>query len=98
MATGTNKDIHFSFERAKPWNLYQHNFNSVVELGQALVNGTIKADNVQAPYPMGCLGPLEEIQPNLAFIPFFGNVTILSTCTNHNFLKIWKKSLKLTNE
>ena len=76
---GSKQDVHFSFERARPWNKYQNDAHSVVELGVRIIDGSIVADNVHAPFPMGCLGPLEEIQPGLAFMPFFGNVTILDT-------------------
>ena len=71
-------DVEFSFQNARPWNSFCE-IESVVELGRRIMDGSIRADNKEAPYPMGCFGPLEEIQPGLAFMPFFGNITILET-------------------
>ena len=61
------------------WNQISVDIPTVVELGRKIMLGEIKPDNIEAPYPMGCIGPLEEVQPGLAFMPFFGNITVLDT-------------------
>jgi hypothetical protein len=50
-----------------------------IELGRKFLTGEI-VPNEKIPDPMKCFGPLEELQPNLAFMLFFANVTVINTC------------------
>lgn len=49
---------------------------SAVAVGRLLME---RPTEIECPHPMRFHGPLEEVQPGLAFVPFFANVTVLDT-------------------